>query len=338
MTGILVTGGMGFILSNLVSSLLSACPDAEIAVLDLAVKDRLAREFFGAAGSRLQLFEGDVRDPEILRSISKGISVSHVVHGATVTHDAETERTDPTRYINVNLGGTVALLEWLRTLTGLRRFVYVSTGGVYGGPQPGSPMDIQSEIGPFDPPELYAVSKYAAELVVRRYANLFDLPACRVRLSDIFGPMERPTKARRLMSLPYRMMRALIERRPLRITGPTLEAGGDYLSAEDVASAILAILKCESLPYDLFNIAAGVWRTVPEIFTAFAAVAPSFQHETAAPDEAEVDLNPANRLARYNAYAISRIRELGWRPRRLEEQFGTYLEWVMQEPEARCPC
>jgi dTDP-glucose 4,6-dehydratase len=337
MTGILVTGGTGFVLSNLVRSLLTAWPDAEIAVLDVTTKDALAREFFGAAGDRLRLFEGDIRDAKVLRSISQDISVTYVVHGATVTHDAETERTDPTRYVDVNLGGTVALLEWLRTLTSLRRFVYVSTGGVYGNPQPASPLDIQSEIGPFDPPELYAVSKYAAELVVRRYASLFNLPACRVRLSDVFGPMERPTGTRRLMSLPFRMMRALIERRPLRITRPTLSAGGDYLSAQDVAAAILAILKRESLPYDLFNIAAGVWRTVPEIFTAFATVAPGFQHEIVAPGEAEVDLNPANRLARYNAYAIARIKELGWHPRRLEDQFGAYLKWIMQEPEARCP-
>jgi UDP-glucose 4-epimerase len=337
MTRVLVTGGTGFVLSNLVVALLSAWPDAQIAVLDLTAKDLLTQSIFRAAGDRLQIFEGDVRDPETLRSIGKDVAVSHVVHGAAVTHDADGERTDPARYIDVNLGGTVTLLEWLRRLTGLRRFLYVSTGGVYGSPQPGSPSLLQPEEGPFDPPELYAVSKYAAELVVRRYATLFDLPACRVRLSDVFGPMERPTRARRRMSLPYRMMRALIEDRPLRVAGPTLGAGGDYLSAEDVAGALRAILDCERLPYDLFNIAAGEWRSVPEIFGAFTKIAPGFQYKIVAPEAAEVRMDPANRLARYNAYAISRIGELGWRPRRLEMQFRTYLEWVMEEPDVRCP-
>jgi nucleoside-diphosphate-sugar epimerase len=337
MSGILVTGGTGFVLSNMVAALLATWPDTQIAVLDLAVGDLLAREFFGAAGERVRTYEGDVRDPETLRSIGRDLALSHVVHGAAVTHDVERERTDPTCYIDVNLGGTVKLLEWLRTLRGLRRFVYIGTGGVYGSPQPGSPTALQPEAGPFDPPELYAVSKYAAELVVRRYATLFDLPACRVRLSDVFGPMERPTGARRRMSLPYRMMRALIEGRPLRITARTLDAGGDYLSAEDAAGALRAILDSGSLPYDLFNVAAGEWRSVSEIFAAFAAVAPGFRQQIVAPDAAEVDMDPANRLARYNAYAVSRIGELGWRPRRLEEQFRTYLDWVMEEPDARCP-
>ena len=337
MTGILVTGGTGFVLSNLVRRLLERWPEAGIVVLDLAAEDALAAAFLGPPGRRLRLVAGDVRDPAALRAAAEGIEITHVVHGATVTHDAAAERRDPTRYLDVNLGGTVQLLEWLRGRGGAMRLLHVSTGGVYGNPQPGTPEAPQPEDGPFDPPELYAVSKYAAELVVRRYAGLFGIPACRVRFADVFGPMERPTGARRGMSLPFHMMRALIEDRPLRISARSMQAGGDYLSAEDVADALLLLLRADRPPFDLFNIAAGRWRPLPELLGAFAAVAPSFRHAVVPQDEAEIDFDPANRLARYNAYAIDRIGALGWRPRPLEQQLAGYLAWVMADPAARCP-
>jgi len=131
--------------------------------------------------------------------------------GRPFTHHAETERNNPRRYLDINLGGTVALLEWRRR-SAPGAFHLRQYRGVYGDPGDFSPKNSQPETGPFDPPELYAVSKYAAELVVRRYGKLYDLPAYRVRLSDIFGPMERPTGARLSMSLPYLMVRSVVEK------------------------------------------------------------------------------------------------------------------------------
>jgi dTDP-glucose 4,6-dehydratase len=337
MTGVLVTGGTGFVLSNLVRQLIDAWPEAEIAVLDLDASNPMAQRFFGEPGHRLHLVSGDVRDTALLRDIGQRIAITHVVHGATVTHDSETEKRDPARYINVNLDGTVAVLEWLRTQAPRARMIHVSTGAVYGSPQTSSPTELQPEVGPFDPPELYAVSKYAAELVVRRYAELFKLAACRVRFSDVFGPMERPTGSRHSMSLPWHMMRALMDDRPLRVTHRSLHAGGDFISAEDVSQALLRLLRNAHLPYDLFNIAAGERVPLPEMFAAFAKVAPNFRYEAVSAAEAEVDVDPGNLLARYNAYAIARISELGWRPRSLEDQFASYLAWVMTDPDRRRP-
>jgi nucleoside-diphosphate-sugar epimerase len=336
---ILITGGTGFVLGNLVKHLLQARPDTRVVVLDISVDADLARSNFGGADGQLRLVEGDVCDQALLGSLSRDERVTHVVHGATVTHDGETERGDPTRYIRVNLDGTLAILEWLRTLPDLERYIHVSTGGVYGDPSALSPRDMQPETGPFDPPELYAVSKYAAELVVRRYGTLFGLPVCRIRLSDVFGPMERPTgaRAKSSMSLPYRMMRATIERRPLRVSEATLRAGGDFLSAEDIAAAVEKLLFCQALPYDVFNIAAGQRYPVPELFEIFGAIAPEFRYQVVSPDLAEIHFDPNDRLARFNAYAISRISELDWRPRPLEVQFRSYREWVARDPETRCP-
>jgi UDP-glucose 4-epimerase len=332
---VIVTGGTGFVLSNVAARILAAHPDAEVLLLDHAADDRQAAVFLSRAAERVRMVSGDVRDRACLDSLSAGTPPTHVIHGAAVTHDAASERADPCRYIDVNFNGTVAVLEWVRALPPLQRFLYVSTGGVYGIAGPLSPVDIQPETGPFDPPELYAATKFAAELMVRRYATLFAIPACRVRLSDVFGPMERPTAARRSMSLIYRMAAAWQTGRPLRVSRRALQAGGDYIAADDVAEALLILLTRPALPHDVFNVAAGIWRTVHEMLETFAGVAPGFRYEIVPGAEAEIDFDPANRRARYNAYSIARMGKIGWQPRPLAQQFAGYLDWLKQaEPIA----
>jgi nucleoside-diphosphate-sugar epimerase len=323
---VLITGGTGFVLSNVAHRIGDALPDAELILLDHAADSRMV----DLAGGRERLVRGDVRDEELLHSLSRGKPVTHVIHGAAISHSPSVERSDPDRFIDVNFNGTVLVLKWLRTLDSLRRFIFVSTGGVYGTASNLSPESIQPESGPFDPPELYAATKYAAELMVRRYADLFSIPACRVRPSDVFGRFEQPTHARSSMSLPYRIAVALREGRPLRVSERSLLAGGDYIGAEDVADAFFKLLIAPSLPYDVYNIASGIWLSVAEILATFARVAPDFRYAVVSAEEAEVDFDPANRLARYNAYDVSRMAELGWRPRPFAEQVADYLNWLRQ--------
>ena len=336
---ILVTGGTGCVLSNVARHLLQRRTDARVVILDSAAPSALSTSYFEAFSDHVEMVQGDIRDKALLRSLAQAEAFSHVIHGAAVTHDAQAERHDPVRFIDINLNGTVSLLEWLRVQPRIERYIHVSTGGVYGNPTPFSPVDIQPETGPFDPPELYAVCKYAAELVARRYGVLFGNPVCRIRLSDVFGPMERPTGARSAssMSLPYRMMRTAIERRPLRVSKATFDAGGDYLSAEDISSAVFTLLSRRELPHDVFNIAAGRLYPIPELFRSFKSAIPDFAWEAVSADQAEVSLDPANRLARYNAYSIARITGLGWASRSLEEQFKSYADWVGEDPQRRCP-
>lgn len=331
---IVITGGTGFVLSNVARVLYDAHPDAEIILVDLAPSDRFVERFLAGFETRLRLVRGDVRDRTFLRSLAEDGAPTHVVHGAAITHSPASERADPLRFIQANLGGTVAVLEWLRTLPTPQRFIFVSTGGVYGTASDASPRDIQPETGPFDPPELYAATKYAAELMVRRYAALFNLSACRVRPSDVFGRMERPTGARTGMSLPYRMAVALREGRALRVSQRSLAAGGDYVGTDDVADAFALLLFAKHLPYDVFNIASGVWVTVDEMLKAFATVAPGFRYEVVPAADAEIDFDPGNRLARYNAYDISRLAALGWRPHPLRDQLAAYLDWLKQTEAA----
>ena len=335
---VLVTGGAGFVMSNVVRTLLEGDDDARAVVLDLGPRDAVATEFFAPFEHRLDWVTGDIRDAAALdRAFSFG-AITHIVHGATLTHYPAWERENPARFLDVNVMGTAALLDRARRCADLRRFIYVSSGAVYGEPGPTSPAGPQPETGPFDLPEFYAISKFAAEQISRRYRELFGIDLVRVRFSGVFGPMERPTGGRVLMSAAYWMMRAHLERRPLGVTRRTLAAGGDFLSAEDVAGGVAALLNAPRCAHEVYNIALGSFVSMPEVFEAFASVAPGFEHTVVDEAEADVTMDPENRLARWNAYAIDRIcSDSNWRPRPLAEQLAGYLSWVEANPELRCP-
>lgn len=338
MTTVLFTGGTGFVMSNAVKHLLETDPAARAVVLDLAPVEGAVAGFLEPVGSRVTGIQGDIRDRGVLDRVAREHAITHVVHAASVTHFDRWERENPAAFIDVNVMGTVNVLEWSRRLEGLRRFLYVSSGGVYGDPAPDSPAGPQPESGPFNPPELYPISKLAAEHIVRRYGELFGLDTVTVRLSGVFGPMERYTPGRVTMSMPYHMMRAVIEDRPFRVSAGTLEAGGDFLSAEDIAPALAGLLRRTRTRHGVYNIAFGRFTPVTELLDAFRETAPGFACAVVDEEEADTVLDPARRRARWNAYAIERITaELGWQPRTLAEQVRSYHDWVMIDPEVRCP-
>jgi len=336
---VLITGATGFVMSNVAHRILTDIPDAHTTLLDINESTPLVSNFFSEFASRTEIIQADITDEEALSEKLHGSQFSHVIHAAAITHDAVFEQANPTKYIDVNLIGTVNTLEWIRRQKGLQRYIHVSTGGVYGNPSLLSPLSAQPETGPFDPPELYAVSKYAAELTVRRYGEIFNLPQIRVRFADVFGPMERPTGARRAssMSCVYHMMRAAIEERPLRITPRTLETVVDLTSAQDIASGIMPLLTGNSLPHDVFNISAGRGVNMEAVFQLFRSIEPHFEFQTCDKITARIDSDPFNSSGRYNVYDTSRISALGWNPRSLLNQLDAYRNWVRQEPEIRCP-
>ena len=234
--------------------------------------------------------------------------------------------------------GTVNALEWTRTQPQVMRFLYVSSGDVYGEPKAETSQEPHLETGTLDQPELYAISKYASEQIVRRYGEIFKLDTASVRFSGVFGPMERPTPGRSIMAMPYHMVRAVIESRPLRITAGTLQAGADFISSEDISSILPRLLVSPSLAHDIYNVAYGQFTSVPDVFQFFQSIAPEFDYEVVMPELADVIRDPSRRLARWNAYDIGRLSvEFDWQPRPIGEQLASYYEWAMRDPELRCP-
>ncbi len=336
---ILVTGGAGFVGSNVVRRLLESDDEVRVIVVDRAVDD-LAKALFAPFSDRLQLHLCDIADPEGLETVVDSAMVTHVVHCAMVAHVPSWELENPTPFVHVNIVGTTNVLEWARRLPSLRRFLYVSSGGVYGEATAISPSLTQPESGPFNPPELYAISKYTSELICRRYGELFGLDVRIVRLSWVFGPMERVTPGRTLMSPPYAIARAIVEDRVLTVTRRTLAAVGDFISAEDTADAMTRLLSATEPGYSTYNIAAGRLIGFPELLDAAAQANQRARYVVVDDDDrdADIDHDPLLRLARWNAYDIERMRsDFAWEPRPLVEQLGSYLAWLLEDPWQRCP-
>ena len=324
----LITGANGFVMSVLAARILDTDPEARITAIDLRLPDEsVLRHLGGAAAERTRFLAVDVTDAEAVSHAVAEARPDTVVHGATVTHDARSEVEAPARFTGVNVEGTVHVLDAARRLTSPPTVVLVSSGAVYGS----SPQTLLTEASAPCPDELYGISKWAAELVARRFAELHGLPTTVVRLTKMFGPMERPTGGRAVMSLPYHLAAAAVQGRPARLTARTLDAGGDWLSAQSAAAALHAAARRPPAPGTVatFNVSSGRWTSVRELVAAFGVDVV----ETPV-DAADADMDPADGYGKNGVYACDRARsELGWTPGDLGAQVAEHLAWARAHPD-----
>jgi UDP-glucose 4-epimerase len=246
----------------------------------------------------------------------------------------EPEAENPARIIDVNVMGTVALLEWARTLPNLERFIYVSSGAVYkhhGPDRPGEPLP---EDGYVMPRRLYGISKLTSELVSERYGDLFGLSTASVRPSSVYGPMDRVTASRNFRHVPNRIAHMALDGvRCVRVN--TLDAVGDYIYVEDVASAIVSLLRAPRLRYSAYNIACGVTASIRDMVEWAAEKVPGFRAEVVPAEQADIVQDPALSDGMWGAYDISRIgAETGWRPRPMRAALHAYMNWIAAERDS----
>lgn len=333
---LLVTGATGFVMSVLVRHWLERDPAARAVAVDAAAPDDAARRYFAPVADRLTVIEGDVRQAETWARLA-GLGIRHIVHGATVTPlsrgtAAEARRKpeaeNPARILDVNLMGTVAMLDWARAQPELARVIYVSSGSVYkhhGPDRPGEPLP---EDGYVMPRRLYGISKLASELVVERYGDLFGLSVASVRLSSVYGTMDRTTASRNFRHVPNRVAHMALDRAGcIRVN--TLDAVGDYIHSEDVAAAIVALLRPPRLRHGVYNIAAGETATIGDLVGWAAEKVPGLRAEITTPEHADILQDADLRDGMWGAYDISRIAaETGWRPRPTRDAFHAYLDWI----------
>jgi UDP-glucose 4-epimerase len=337
---LLVTGATGFVMSVLGRHWLDAYPAERLVVLDAAAPDAAARRYFAPVADRLNVVVADVTKPDTWRAAFDDSDITHIVHGATVTPlsrgtaaeaKREPEAENPGRIIDVNVMGTVAVLDWARRLPTLQRFIYVSSGAVYkhhGPDRPGEPLP---EDGYVMPRRLYGISKLASELITERYGDLFGLSTASVRPSSVYGTMDRVTASRNFRHVPNRIAHMAVDG-VKRVRVNSLSAVGDYIHVEDVARAIVSLLRAPALRYGAYNIAAGATATVGDLMGWAAEKAPGFHAEIAAAGEADILQDATLSDGMWGAYDISRINaETGWKPRPVREALHAYMDWIAAE-------
>ena len=332
---LLATGASGLVMSHVVRCWLERHPDGEAVGVDLAAPDRVVTAFFAPVADRLRLRAGDMRDEALWHALAAEFTVTHVVHGAAVTSidrltrrdDGSPDMTGALPALEANIMGSLRALAWAGRQAGLCRFVTVSSGSVYA-PEGPSPLP---EEGFVAPEGLYPLSKFAGELFTAQAARQFGLPAVSVRLSGVYGPLDRETGTRAVAPVPFTLLRKALDGAELRLAG--LDEVGDYIHAGDVGRAVTALLDCPRPRHPVYNIAQGEAVSLRALADLVAELVPGTRWREVPPAEADIALGPHPAGGRWGAYDISRLAaDAGWRPRPLDAAFADYRDWLKAQP------
>lgn len=339
---LLVTGGNGFVMSNFVRAWLEQYPQSRVVIVDFSPLDDMSETFFATVRSRISWIQADIVDVESWSARIGDIGIDAIVHGATVTPhpyvDAsgvlrDPERENPGKVLDVNIAGTVAVLEFARRQTALCRFVYISTGSVYGDRGPALPGAPLPEDGYVDPQTLYGISKHASELIVRRYGELYGLSEASVRLASVFGPMDRPNPVRNVRGTPNLVANLAVSGTPLLVH--SFDGVGDWIHTADVAEALRLLILADHVRHAVYNIAYGQAETVRNLVDHVADIVPLSAAE-ADPALANVRCDPDRRAGQWGAYDITRMKEeFGWSPAPLRQRVHEYVQWLRGETSFR---
>lgn len=261
---LLVTGGAGFIGSNLVHHLLRERRDAEVTVMDLLTyAGNLANLEELREDPRFSFVQGDICDGALARELME--EVDGVLHLAAESH-VDRSILDVAPFVRTNVLGTQVLLDAARD-AGVSRFLQVSTDEVYGelpwvDPETGrdahgvlvpDPVPRFTETTPLAPRSPYSASKAAADLLVLSYHTTFGVDVVIARGANNYGPRQYPEKL-----IPLMVTQAL-EGRHLPVYGDGLNVR-DWIHVEDFCRGILAAFEA-GRPGEIYNFGGGAERT-----------------------------------------------------------------------------
>ena len=307
----LVTGGAGFIGSNLVDALL-ARGDEVVVVDDLSTGRRVNLD--GALANGAELAEIDIRDAAALAELAAARRPDRVFHLAAQI-DVRKSIDDPAFDAAVNVGGTANVLGAARA-GGAKRVVFVSTGGaIYGeGADKQLPLDESTAVAPMS---AYGQSKYAAEGYLGLFERLYGISGIALRLGNVYGPRQDPLGEAGVIAIFCGKLKSGDR--------PTIYGDGtqtrDYIYVGDVVEAALAAAESEAT--EPVNIGTGEEASVLDLVETLAKLGgnDSFEPEFAPPRAGEVQ--------RISLDATRAEELLDWRPTKsLEEGLRLTLDAV----------
>jgi UDP-N-acetylglucosamine 4-epimerase len=294
---ILVTGGAGFIGSNLVEALLKDKRVSLVRVLDNLATGSLqnVEEFTG--NPRFHLVEGDIRDYQTCLDACEGIDrISHQAALGSVPRSIN----DPLTTNNVNITGTLNIFTAAKE-KGIKRVVYAASSSTYGD-HPGLPK-VEDIIGkPLSP---YAVTKYVNELYAQVYANLYGIEFIGLRYFNIFGPRQNPNG-------PYAAVIPLFAEAILNHVSPVINGDGshsrDFTYVDNAVQANILSLFTDSTEAvnQVYNIACGQQTSLLQLFNSLKESAGSNLVPVHGPDRkgdvkhSLADISKARKLLSYS--------------------------------------
>lgn len=277
----LVTGGAGFIGSNLVEELLRR--GERVRVLDNFATGK--RENLSSLWERIELIEGDIRSYHVVLDAVQGVDV--ILHQAALPSVPRSIK-DPITSNEVNVGGTLNVLNAARTV-GVKTLVYASSSSIYGE---GQTLPIKEDAIP-NPLSPYAVSKLAGEKYCIAFARLYRMHIVCLRYFNVFGPRQDPSS--QYSAVIPKFTYFLKHGRSPTIFGDG-EQTRDFTFVGNVVGAnLLAAEKAPRVAGEVFNVAGGKGVSVNELVRRLRELIGSeVKPEYAPPREGEVKHSVAN--------------------------------------------
>ena len=322
----LVTGGAGFIGSNLVRHLLNTHADLTVITLDALTYagNRSSLTDVETKHAKRHVFvHGDICDGTLVSRLFADHAIDTVIHLAAESH-VDRSIDGPMAFIQTNVVGTATLLHAARQAWGKRqdvRFHHVSTDEVYGSL---GETGFFLETTPYDPSSPYSASKAGSDHLVRAWARTYGMPVTITNCSNNYGPYHFPEKL-----IPLVITNALAGK-PLPIYGKGLNVR-DWLFVVDHARAIDTVVR-QGVPGETYNVGGHNEHTNIDIVLRICRLLDELKPDPAGKYERLITYvadRPGHDL-RYAIDAGKIERDLGWKP---AETFATGLrktvEWYL---------
>lgn len=336
---LIITGGAGFIGSNLVRKALATGKWKVANIDNLTYSGNLASLKDVENHPDYRFIKADIAEGPAMEAIFEEIAPDAVINLAAESH-VDRSIDSPGPFVQTNIVGVYSLLEaarkhWKRTLetnpekAGSFRFLHVSTDEVFGDLEDEA-NGFFSESTPYRPSSPYSASKAASDHLVRAWQRTYGLPTLVTNCSNNYGPRQFPEKL-----IPLTIINAL-KGKPLPVYGKGAQIR-DWLFVDDHAEALLLALE-EGSPGETYVIGGHNEKKNIEIVKAICEVLERLAPQKPAGVNRYADLITfvADRPGHDARYAIDPAkitRELGWKP---AETFDTGLEktvrWYLENP------
>lgn len=312
---IVVTGGAGFLGSNLVRRLLPYA--ADLVVLDDLFTGR--RDVIPSAPhvsfKQVSVTDGPAIRPYLQRA-------DYIFHFAARNIVLSMEQ--PASDFSVNAGGTLQVLLQSMGNAGLRRLVYASTSSIYG-----NASKLPAEEEQFNVTVPYAATKMCGELLGIAYAQSFGLPFTALRFSNVYGPGQVSTNP--YCGVVSKFMERLVREQPLQIFGDG-EQTRDFTFVDDAIDAVLDAAASPATKSGVYNIGTGLETTINHLAKRVCQAAGNAE-------DYPREYLEKRRIDTVHRRSVSMARvqaSTGWKPRHsLDQGLLKTWEWYLQEANGR---
>ena len=324
---LLITGGAGFIGSNVIHHVIDSPEVVKLVNLDcLTYAGHLANLTKVSRHPKYTFEKVDLRDKAETLRVVRDHQITHVMHLAAESH-VDRSISGPGDFIHTNVTGTFHLLEACRACWkgGAHRFHHVSTDEVFGSL---GPTGFFTETTPYAPNSPYSASKAASDMLVRAYHHTYGLPAVITNCSNNYGPFQFPEKL-----IPV-VIQSTLTRKPIPVYGDGMNVR-DWLYVLDHAGALWTVLM-RGKDGETYNIGGrNEWANIRIVETICDLV-----------DEFKPDLGGQTRKLityvkdrpghdrRYAIDADKIQRELGWTPaHKFEDGIRETVRWYLDNQD-----